>query len=53
MLSAFLLVQTLIWWVVAREDRAPVKGLTHALAAPQDTPLRALRAYPQGWLPHE
>jgi cyanate permease len=35
---------------VAREDRAPVKGLAHALAAQQDTPLRALRAYPQGWL---
>ena len=29
MLSAFLLVQTLTWWLVAREERAPVQGLTH------------------------
>src|SRR5215470_16326474 len=50
MLSAFLLVQTLLWWVVAREERAPVQGLKQALEAQQDTPLRALRVYPQGWL---
>jgi cyanate permease len=50
MLSAFLLLQTLLWWVVAREERAPVQGLKQALEAPQDTPLRALRVYPQGWL---
>jgi cyanate permease len=50
MLSAFLLGQTLLWWVVAREESAPVQGLQHALEAPQETPLRALRAYPQGWL---
>src|SRR5215831_4438241 len=48
--GGFLGVQTLAWWIVAREDHAPVQGLTHALAAPQRTPLRALRAYPQGWL---
>jgi predicted MFS family arabinose efflux permease len=48
--SGFLVVQTLAWWVIAREDHAPVQGLTHALEAPQPTPLRALRAYPQGWL---
>src|SRR4029434_4273825 len=50
MLSAFLLVQTLLWWVVAREEHAPVQGLKQALEAQQDTPLRALRIYPQGWL---
>ena len=50
MLSAFLLVQTLLWWVVAREEHAPVQGLTQALEAQQGTPLRALRVYPQGWL---
>jgi predicted MFS family arabinose efflux permease len=50
MLSAFLLLQTLTWWVVAREERAPIQGLKHALEAPQGTPLRALLAYPQGWL---
>jgi cyanate permease len=49
-LSAFFLVQTLAWWVVAREDKAPVKGLRQALEAPQETPLRALHAYQQGWL---
>jgi hypothetical protein len=48
--GAFLALQTVAWWVVACEDKAPVQGLTHALAAPQPTPLRALRAYPQGWL---
>jgi cyanate permease len=48
--AGFFLVQTLLWWVAAREDKAPLQGLTHALAAPQETPLRALRAYPQGWL---
>jgi cyanate permease len=29
---------------------APVQGLQHALETLQETPLRALRAYPQGWL---
>jgi cyanate permease len=48
--STFLLVQTLAWWMVAREDKAPVKGYTQALEQPQETPLRALRAYPQSWL---
>ena len=48
--GAFLGVQTLAWWIVAREDQAPVPGLTHALEEPQPTPLRALRAYPQGCL---
>jgi MFS transporter, ACS family, D-galactonate transporter len=48
--GVFLGVQTLVWWVVAREDQAPVSGLTYALEEPQPTPLRALRAYPQGWL---
>jgi ACS family D-galactonate transporter-like MFS transporter len=48
--SGFLVVQTLAWWLIAREDHAPVQGLTHALEAPQPTPQRALRAYPQGWL---
>jgi cyanate permease len=48
--GVFLGVQTLAWWVVAREEQAPVSGLTYALEAPQPTPLRALRAYPQGWL---
>ena len=48
--GGFLLVQTLAWVVVAREDKAPVQGLQRALQEPLYTPLRALRAYPQGWL---
>jgi predicted MFS family arabinose efflux permease len=48
--SGFLGLQTLAWWIIAREDHAPVQGLTHALSEPQPTPLRALRAFPQGWL---
>jgi len=48
--AGFLGVQTLAWWMVAREEHAPVQGLTQAIAAPQPTPLRALWAYPQGWL---
>jgi NNP family nitrate/nitrite transporter-like MFS transporter len=48
--SGFLLVQLLLWLVVAREEKAPVQGLQRVLQAPMPTPLRALRAYPQGWL---
>jgi len=48
--GGFLLMQTVAWWVAAREDHAPVQGLQQALQEPQHTPLRALRAYPQGWL---
>src|SRR5215510_4392229 len=45
--AAFLGLQTLAWWVVAREEKAPVQGLTHTLEEPQPAPLCALRAYPQ------
>lgn len=48
--SGFLLVQTLAWIVVAREHKAPVQGLQQAIQTSQPPPLRALRAYPQGWL---
>ena len=50
MYAVFLGVQTLAWWIVAREDHAPVPARGHALGVPQPTPLRALRAYPQGWV---
>lgn len=43
-------LQTLAWIVVARERFAPVKGLQRALQEEQDTPIRALWIYPQGWL---
>ena len=45
-----LLVQTLLWIIVAQEGKAPVSELQRAIQAQQDSPLKALRAYPQGWL---
>jgi ACS family hexuronate transporter-like MFS transporter len=48
--SGLLFVQTLLWLVVAREEKAPVQGLQRVLQAPLPTPLSALRGYPQGWL---
>ena len=44
--GAFLLTQTLVWVVVARECRAPNRASQPA----RQTPLSALAAYPQGWL---
>ncbi len=49
-LGGFFLLQVAVWLAVARESKAPVQGLQRALQAPQDNPLKALRAYPQGWL---
>ena len=48
--GAFLIAQILAWLIVARESWAPTRGLNHALRSAQQTPLSALRAYPQGWL---
>ncbi len=48
--GAFLIAQILAWLIVARESRAPARGLNQALRSTQQTPLSALRAYPQGWL---
>jgi cyanate permease len=42
--------QALLWLLIAQERYAPVQGLKRALAQPQDSPLRALRTYPRGWL---
>jgi cyanate permease len=50
LLAGALGVQLLAWLMVARESQAPVPGLQRALLEPQDSPVRALRAYPQGWL---
>ena len=44
------LAQTLAWLMVAREGKAPVQEMQQVLQAQQDSPLRALRLYPQGWL---
>jgi NNP family nitrate/nitrite transporter-like MFS transporter len=49
-LGGVLLAQTLAWMVVARQGRAPVTGLQHALAVPSPSPFKALWSYPQGWL---
>ncbi|PKB79231.1 MAG: hypothetical protein BZY88_14265 [SAR202 cluster bacterium Io17-Chloro-G9] len=49
-LGGFLMVQMVAWVLVAREERAPVSGLRRALRTQVGTPLRAIRAYPQGWL---
>ena len=46
----FLLVQMAIWLSVARESRAPSRELCRALGNTRQTPLSALRTYPQGWL---
>jgi CP family cyanate transporter-like MFS transporter len=50
--GGFLVAQILAWVFVAREGKAPVPAahLQRALQAPQETPLRALWSYPQGWL---
>ena len=48
--GAFLLAQMVVWFVVAREGRAPTRELGQALRDARQPPLSALRAYPQGWL---
>jgi cyanate permease len=48
--AVFFLLQTLVWMGVARERFAPVQGLQQVLQAHQETPMRALWLYPQGWL---
>ncbi len=50
--GGFLVAQTLAWLLVAREGQAPIPRhhLQRALQAPQETPFRAIWAYPQGWL---
>ena len=48
--GAFLLAQTLVWVVVARENRAPTRELGQSLQTAGQAPLSALKVYPQGWL---
>jgi ACS family D-galactonate transporter-like MFS transporter len=50
LLAGFFLMQTIAWAVVARDSEAPVRNLQQVLRAHQESPLRALRTYPQGWL---
>jgi predicted MFS family arabinose efflux permease len=48
--GTFFILQTIAWWVAAREGQAPLQGIQHALKAEQTSPLKALTAYPQCWL---
>ena len=48
--GAFLLTQMVLWLVMARESRAPTQELSQVLQTASQTPLSALKAYPQGWL---
>ena len=50
MQGVFLLAQLLAWIFTTRESRAPAQELDQALQHTRQTPLSALRAYPQGWL---
>ena len=50
MQGAFLLAQLLAWIFTTRESLAPAQELDQALQHTRQTPLSALRAYPQGWL---
>jgi len=50
LIGLFLLLQLVIWMIVAKERHAPVKDLQRALAAQTGTPLKAIRVYPQAWL---
>ena len=49
-LGGFMAVQVLAWFLAANEAKAPVRGLQQALRAQQESPLRAIRSYPQGWM---
>lgn len=48
--GAFFVLQTIAWLAVARDSKAPIQGMQHALQGEQTTPLKALAAYPQSWL---
>ncbi len=48
--GAFLVAQTLIWLAAARESRAPAREMKEAFRSARQTPLSALKTYPQGWI---
>ena len=48
--GAFLLAQMVTWFVVVRESHAPTGKLSQVLQTARQTPLSALKKYPQGWL---
>ncbi len=50
LIGLFLLLQLVVWIIVAKERHAPVKDLQSALDTQTGTPLKAIRVYPQAWL---
>ena len=48
--AGFVALQAIVFMLVARESRAPVQGMSEALANQLTSPLVALRKYRQGWL---
>ena len=48
--AGFVALQALAFIFVAREDKAPVRDMSEALANRPASPLAALRKYGQGWL---
>ena len=49
-LGGLFAVQTLVWPLVARENKSPALGLVKEIESQIGSPLRALRTYPQAWL---
>jgi ACS family glucarate transporter-like MFS transporter len=49
-LGGLLLVQTLAWWVVARQEGVAVAEIRRASPVQPPSPIGALWSYPQGWL---
>ncbi len=50
LLAICFAVQMVVWAIVARDHLAPIQGLHKALQDHPESPLQALRTYPQGWL---
>ena len=48
--GGFLALQTIAWLLIARESKAPARNISAELQTQPDSPLVALRKYPQGWL---
>lgn len=48
--GGFLALQTIAWLLIARESKAPARNISAELQTQPDSPLAALRKYPQGWL---
>jgi len=49
-LGGMFILQTSVWLLIAKEDKAPVEDFQSRLEEQEGTPLRALSHYPQSWL---